>query len=154
MGPEQGGRIGDRVSAARERAFVGRAVERELLRAALAQYPGAPTVLFLHGPGGIGKSSLLRMFALEASKAGRRVVLVDGRTVSPTPEGFAEAAGNLAQGPPAVLLVDTFEYSQGLEEWLREHFLQQLPYGTVVVIAGRNAPDPHWVADHGAACST
>jgi hypothetical protein len=48
-----------------------------------------------------------------------------------------------------VLLVDTFEHCPGLEHWLWEHFLPRLALGSVVVVAGRAAPDPLWVADPG-----
>ncbi|MFK0252808.1 ATP-binding protein [Streptomyces sp. NPDC090445] len=104
---------------------------------------------YLFGPGGIGKSTLLRRFAREAHRAGRTVVEVDGRTVDPTPEGFAAAAGPAVRTPGVVLLVDTFERCQGLEGWLWERYLPQLPAGAVVVVAGRNAPDPRWATDPG-----
>ncbi|MGW3150954.1 ATP-binding protein [Streptomyces sp. NPDC001177] len=139
--------LGSRLVAARDRAFVGRVTERELFRSALAEASGASAVLYLHGPGGIGKSALLRQLAQEAREAGRLVVEVDGRTVPPTPEDFAAAAWMAVGEPGAVLLIDTFERCQGLEGWLRERFLPQLPLGAVVVIAGRQPPDPLWVSD-------
>ncbi|MGP4048446.1 ATP-binding protein [Streptomyces sp. 2A115] len=144
-----GGSLGDLVVAARDRAFAGRVAERALFRSALAGEPGGAPVLFLHGPGGIGKSTLLRRFAREARESGRLVVEVDGRTVPATPEDFEVAAGKATGVPGAVLLVDTFEHCQGLEHWLWEQFLPRLPLGAVVVVAGRAAPDPRWVADPG-----
>jgi hypothetical protein len=144
-----GGTLGDRVAAARDRAFVGRAVERALFRSVLAGDPAGASVVYLHGPGGIGKSTLLRRFALEAREAGRLVVEVDGRTVVATPQDFEYVAGEATGERGAVLLVDAFEYCQGLELWLWEQFLPRLPLGGVVVIAGRVAPDPRWVADPG-----
>src|SRR3954451_22773481 len=144
-----GGSLGDRVVAARDRAFVGRAVERALFRSVLAGDPAGASVVYLHGPGGIGKSALLRRFALDAREAGRLVVEVDGRTVTATPQDFEDVAGKAIGEPGAVLLVDAFEYCQGLEHWLWEQFLPRLPLGGVVVIAGRVGPDPRWVADPG-----
>lgn len=149
MSTADGGSLGGQLIAARERAFVGRSAEQALFRSALAGDPGAAPVLYLHGPGGIGKSALLRRFAQEARGAGRLVVEVDGRTVSPTPEGFTEAAAKAVAEPGAVLLVDTFELCQGLEGWLWEQFLPRLPLGAVVVVSGRQAPDPAWVSDPG-----
>ncbi|MFF3226123.1 ATP-binding protein [Nocardia suismassiliense] len=137
------------LAAGRDRAFVGRDPELELFRAALAGTATARPVHYLHGPGGIGKSALLRRFAGEARRAGRSVVEVDGRTVTRTPEGFTAAAGIAVQQEGTVLLVDTFEMCQGLEGWLWERFLPQLPVGAIVVIAGRAAPDPLWAADPG-----
>ncbi|MGP4048438.1 ATP-binding protein [Streptomyces sp. 2A115] len=141
--------MGDLVFAARDRAFVGRMAERAVFRSALAGDSHAPSVLYLHGPGGIGKSALLRRFALEAREAGRLVIEVDGRTVAATPEDFEHAAAKAIGEPNTVLLVDTFELCHGLEHWLWEQFLPRLPLGTVVVVAGRAAPDPRWVADPG-----
>ncbi|MEV0221768.1 ATP-binding protein [Streptomyces sp. NPDC050704] len=144
-----GGSLGDLVVAARDRAFAGRVAELALFRSSLAGDPGGSPVLYLHGPGGIGKSTLLRRFAREAREAGRLVVEVDGRTVSATPEDFEEAAGKAIGEPESVLLVDTFEHCQGLEHWLWENFLPRLPLGAIAIVAGRAAPDPRWVADPG-----
>lgn len=149
MSLEQRGSFAGRLTAARERLFVGRAVEQALFRGALDERPGAAPVHYLHGPGGIGKSALLRRFAQEARRAGRLVVEVDGRTVPPTPEDFTAAAKDAVSEPGAVLLVDTFEHCQGLEGWLWEQFLPGMPVGVVVVVAGRVPPDARWVSDPG-----
>ncbi|MFE9438859.1 ATP-binding protein [Streptomyces sp. NPDC006602] len=149
MNMGDGRSLGALVVGARDRAFVGRAAERALFRSALDEDPGSSPVLYLQGPSGIGKSTLLRRFALEAREAGRLVVEVDGRTVPATPEDFEHAAEKATAEPGSVLLVDTFEHCQGLEHWLWEHFLPRLPLGSVVVVAGRAAPDPLWVADPG-----
>ncbi len=141
--------IGESLAAGRERAFVGRHAELALFRTALAGDPGACTVQYLHGPGGIGKSMLLRRFAMEARAAGRPVVEVDGRTITPTPEGFAQAAQRAIEAPGAVLLVDTFERCQGLEGWLWDHFLPKVPVDNRIVIAGRLPPDPVMTSDPG-----
>ncbi|RSM73259.1 ATP-binding protein [Actinoplanes sp. ATCC 53533] len=144
-----GGAIADTMTRSRDRAFVGRATELARFRAALDGAAGARSVHYLHGPGGIGKSALLRRFARDARAAGRTVVEVDGRTVDPTPEGFQEAIGAALTDPALVLLVDTFERCQGLEGWLWERFLPQLPAGAIAVVAGRTAPEPYWTADPG-----
>ncbi|GGT00410.1 MULTISPECIES: AAA family ATPase [Streptomyces] len=140
-------RLSTRLSAAREQAFIGRSHELARFRAALAAGPDAPSVLYVHGPGGVGKSALLRRCADEASAAGRRVVRVDGRRIDPSPTGFALEADAATGAEPAVLLVDAFEHCQGLEDWLRETFLPELPAGSTVVLASRLAPAPHWAHD-------
>ncbi|MFI5975442.1 AAA family ATPase [Streptomyces sp. NPDC051452] len=144
-----GGRLRSRLGAAQDRAFVGRAVETALFRSMLAGEPETAPVLFVHGPGGMGKSTLLRRFAREAGRSGRPVVLVDARTTAPTPEAFQQAAARALELPDAVLLVDTFEVCQGLEGWVWERFLPELPLGAVAVLAGRTPPDARWISDSG-----
>ncbi|MFK4104199.1 ATP-binding protein [Streptomyces sp. NPDC019531] len=143
------GWIGAQVQAARDLAFTGREAELRTFRSALSGAPDAPSVLYLHGPGGVGKSMLLRRFATEARTAGREVVEVDGRIIEPTPEAFEKEAEAVFGGDRAVLLIDTFECCQRLERWLRDRFLIRLPAGAVVVIAGRQAPEPGWTSDPG-----
>ncbi|MEV4019950.1 ATP-binding protein [Nonomuraea angiospora] len=137
------GLLGWRLQAARETAFVGREEELAVFNAAL--YGGGCSVLYVHGPGGIGKSALLRRFAHEAAVAGRPVSMVDARMLEPA----ASEAELVLCDADAVLLVDDFERIQGLEGWLRERFLPRLPMGALVVIAGRNPPDMRWQADPG-----
>jgi hypothetical protein len=139
--------LGQRLKQTRERFFVGRTAELALLRQALAHAPEPFSVLYLHGPGGIGKSTLLRYFGDEATAAGRRVVHVDGRLVSPSPARFENAAATALTDDSAVLLVDSFEYCQGLEDWLRNRFLPRLPESVPVILAGRAVPGPQWRAD-------
>ncbi|MEV0830486.1 ATP-binding protein, partial [Nonomuraea rubra] len=139
--------LGSRLEAAREQAFVGREEEIALFKTAL--YGGGCNVLYVHGPGGIGKSALLRRFAHEATLAGRPVTTLDGRTLEPSPTAFATHAQPAPGHPDPILLIDNFERIQGLETWLRERFLPHLPLTALVVIAGRNPPDIRWQADPG-----
>lgn len=134
---------------ARDEAFVGRTAELAAFQAALAGAPGSHPVWYLYGPGGIGKSMLLRRFAVLARDTGRIVVQVDCTGIDPSPAGFTAAAYAALNGAPAVLLVDTFERCQGLESWLRDRFLPRVPEGVVVVIASQHAPDREWDADLG-----
>jgi ABC-type transport system involved in cytochrome c biogenesis ATPase subunit len=66
-----------RLLAGRLRHFVGRSAELELFRAALAGERSDFAVLYVHGVGGIGKTSLLRRLADDATAAGRPVIWVD-----------------------------------------------------------------------------
>jgi hypothetical protein len=75
----------------------------------LSGAPDAPLVAYLHGPGGIGKSSLVRYAARQAELIGRRVVHVDGRFLDADPRRLEEAAALACAEPGAVLLIDTFE---------------------------------------------
>jgi AAA ATPase domain len=163
------------VDEARSRAFVGRAAELASFDKVLAA--GAPQrVLFLHGPGGIGKTTLLHRFRMRARAAGRPVIVIDGRDVDCTAEGLRAAvdraaarvaaraavdapagAGGRGGGPAgpggglagAVLMLDGYERLGQLDAWIRDELLPSLPDGAVVVLAGRDPPSAPWRIDPG-----
>jgi hypothetical protein len=138
-----------RLAAARDGALVGRESERAVLDRMLSGARDAPLVAYLHGPGGIGKSTLLRYAARQAENAGRRVVHVDGRFLDADPRRIEEAAALACVEPGSVLLIDSFEHCRPLEPWLRDTFLLRLAEGTLVVLASRVAPDAEWSLDPG-----
>jgi hypothetical protein len=153
--------VGDRLRGARRRAFVGRTAELELFRGALED-PEAFSVLWVHGPGGVGKTALLAAMADAAGDAGLDAVRLDMRSIDPAPPAFA-AELSRAMGLPdgaavpdalaglerPVILLDTFELALGLEDWLREEFIPPLPAGAVTVVAGRARPGEAWRRDPG-----
>ncbi len=152
--------IREAVDSLEERLFVGRDRDLETFVRWLEQPAGpAPEILNVHGPGGVGKSALLGAFRRIALRGGRRVVLLDGRSVEPAPEAFLRAAaagpGSRAAGTTAgamarlnrskaLVLVDTFEELEELSRWLQEEFLPDLDTDVRVVIAGRFALGPAW----------
>jgi energy-coupling factor transporter ATP-binding protein EcfA2 len=155
-------RLEHRLAQTRRRRFVGRRAELELFRAALDRDAPDFAVLHLHGPGGMGKTTLLREFAGIAEEAGRVHLLLDGRNVDPSPAGFftglhsalrlppdATPLEALAATPNPVLLIDTYELLQPLDAWLRDSFLPQLPAQALVIVAGRQPPSSAWRADDG-----
>jgi hypothetical protein len=90
-------RLGELVDRERHRGFVGR--DQELASFDEAVSGRSPwRVLFVYGPGGIGKTTLLHEMRTRASAAGRHVVLVDGREVDASPQGFADAVGSGVDG--------------------------------------------------------
>lgn len=139
--------VGERLSRTRERAFIGRAEELSRFGAALAGDPQAPFAFYVVGPGGIGKSALLRCLADRARAAGRPILELDGRFVSRDPADFERAAATFLDVPGTVLFVDTFEHCQWLESWLWQRFLPRAADDALVVLAGRLAPQPQWTAD-------
>lgn len=135
-------RLAERLRAARQQSFVGRRRELTGFRDALAGVPGSYAVLYLHGAGGVGKSTLLRRFADEARDAGRTVLEIDGGAVD-----TAAFETEVAAVEGLVLLIDSFERSRHLEGWMREILLPKLPAGAVAVLAGQEPPDPLWASD-------
>ena len=109
-----------------------RDAELELVAAMLAG-TGATTVLHVHGPGGVGKSTLLRRIAWDAESAGRAVTWTDGRDPD-IPE----------VGPSGVLLLDEVDAvpPDGLAA-----LLGRLPAAAVAVLAGREPPPAVWRTD-------
>lgn len=139
--------VGERLRTARTRAFIGREGELARFDQALAGDPRAPFAFYVYGPGGIGKSALLRCLADRARAGGRPLVELDGRFVSRDPADFERAAGAFLDVPGTVLFVDSFEHCQWLESWLWQNFLPRTADDALVVLAGRHAPQPQWTAD-------
>ncbi|MEZ4698226.1 MAG: ATP-binding protein [Rhodothermales bacterium] len=67
--------------------FVGRDEIREWFRDA-CEGKSRSSVLYVHGPGGVGKTTLIRHLADVARDAGSPCCLVDGRVVPAEPESF------------------------------------------------------------------
>jgi hypothetical protein len=152
--------VADRLHAARRRRFVGRAAELELFRGALEAAEPPFSVLWVHGPGGVGKTMLLDVLAGAARDAGCDPVRLDLRGLEPSPPAFLrglrdafgvpdDPARRLAELRSAVLLLDTFEVAVALEGWLRDEFVPGLPAGVLVVIAGRRPPGEDWRREAG-----
>ena len=141
---------------------MGRGTELELFRGALAASEPPFSVLWIRGPGGVGKTALLGALGEAAADAGVGVVRLDLRAIEPSPPAFmaelGRAVGLPAEAPAqealagrerAVLLLDTFEAAAGLEDWLREQFVPVLPARALVVVASRNGPEAAWRRDPG-----
>jgi hypothetical protein len=143
--------------------FCGR--ERELARLATLFDPTGPLIVLLHGVGGIGKTSLVRVFERESAARGRQVRLLDCRGVEPFPPGFlgaigtslgmelrtvSEAAAALgALAEPAVFALDNYEAMRLLDGWLRTEFLPALPISARFIIMGRSLATAPWIAAPG-----
>lgn len=153
--------LADRLAASHRLRFVGRHEERALFSSTLDETGFPFALLHVHGPGGIGKSTLLRSFAEIADAHGVRPLLLDGRDLDPSPAGFLAVLGAVLQSPLAddpvaalaerrsVLLIDTFERLNPLDGWLRETFLPRLSEEVLVVFAGRQPLSAPWRLDPG-----
>jgi Transcriptional regulatory protein, C terminal/AAA ATPase domain len=143
--------------------FVGRAEELCILLNALDQ--GGPSVVFVHGIGGIGKSSLLDAFATQARAGGTTVLRLDCRTIEPSQPGFLhelglatggdattveEAADRLGSlGSRVVLALDAYEVFRFMDTWLRQVFVPALGENVRLVLSGREAPVVAWLSAWG-----
>jgi hypothetical protein len=126
--------------------FVGRQAELEAMTE-LFSPGGAVRVVHVHGPGGIGKSALLREVARRGSNAGWVPRRIDGRELEPTRAALAEALLEIETEPRPLLLIDTYELISGLDGLLRRETLRALPGEARVVFASRRPPDPGWSQD-------
>src|SRR5215207_9533018 len=80
--------VADRLRGARRQRFVGRAAEIELFRGALSSAEPPFSVLWFHGPGGVGKTTLLGALAEAAEGEGFAPVRIDLRAIEPSPVAF------------------------------------------------------------------
>jgi len=145
--------LAERASA----GFVGR--ERELRLLAECADGRGPVLAWIHGPAGIGKSSLLQEFSARATASGTSIIRLDCRFIEPTPEGFLlelqrvlnrpvstidAVNGALSSFTRPVLVFDSYEVLRLLDGWMRQVFFPALKETIRVVICGRYAPTPHW----------
>lgn len=161
--------IDEEIKRRERRFFVGR--RRELARFAESLAPPSPGRIFnVFGPGGIGKSYLLREMHRTARDHGAVSVFVDGDDMEPTVRSFLAnvtfameeaglpagqggggAAGKVyrclhraAESSRLVFFIDTYEKLSNLDHWIRERFVRNLPGTTVLVIAGQTPLRGEW----------
>ncbi len=136
-------------------AIMGRRREmRRFLRWLRGEAGSGRPILNVHGPGGVGKSTLLDAFQAAAAGEGVRWFLVDlagGAFTDRLRDILSElhTLGGEAAGAAAavrgtgrrvarvVLALDSYEEAGPLEHWVREAVLARLPPGARTVIAGR-----------------
>jgi len=136
-------RLSDRIAERETQRFVGRDGELAVLNGLFADDPPY-SVVHVHGPGGIGKSTLLRQAAAEGERCGWTAYWVEGRDLLPTPEALMAALEPALADPRPLVLLDTFELMSATGIYLRDRLLPGLPAEGAVIIAGRTPPDPGW----------
>ncbi|MGH3468125.1 MAG: AAA family ATPase, partial [Thermocrispum sp.] len=150
--------MGAALARRRRGVIIGRTPELELFRAALDGADTGWSVLAVHGPGGIGKTTLLAGLAELAATGGAALARLDGRELGPSTESvttalqavgvdFEDDDGPITAGARLVVLVDGYEQLQPLDDWFRTSLLPRLPADALTVLAGRDAPGPAWRAD-------
>lgn len=129
-----------RLSAERNRRFVGRERELELFLDAIASRELPFHILHVFGPGGVGKTTLMQQFLRFCEQSKISTIYVEARNIGSAPESFVSTLRSLmglneSDSPLDVLaqrqerhviLIDTYEAITQLDEWLREVFLPHL----------------------------
>ena len=130
--------------AARDAArFVGRAEELARLEGLVGEDPPVSVVL-LHGPGGVGKSALMRELARRVRAHGVTPVEIEARGIAPLTEELDRALEPAMTARRPLVLLDSWERLAVLDAHLRRHLLPRLPADALVVIASRDAPGRSW----------
>jgi hypothetical protein len=132
----------DAADAADAQGFVGRSAELAAVDELLD--PSTPSrILYIHGPGGIGKSALLRAARRRALAAGLRATALDARAL-PIDLDLVRARVLDAAANADVLLIDEADALGSALPPLRDALLDALPSTSRLVLAGRAAPQPSW----------
>lgn len=139
--------------------FVGRRDEKAgLLRLLETE---SELVVQIHGPAGVGKSTLLRAFTDEAARRGATVVPLECTLIEPTERGFLHELGSATGdelvdvgeaalrleglGDRVIITLDTYEVLRLLDTWLRQTLLPALGDQVRFVLAGRQPPVSTWL---------
>ena len=139
-------RLRDRALRLDADRFVGR-VEALSAFDQLVDPSGEARLLFVHGPGGVGKSALLRELRRRAGSQGMTVAAFDGRALPTAADLLASAIAPDADSNRPLVVVDEVEaLGIGLPA-LRQLLLDALRDDARVVLAGRVRPDRAWLAD-------
>ena len=152
------GRLRERLSENLSRRFVGRDAEITVFYELLNR-SGQAALLWVYGPGGVGKSTLLHRLGQLASDKGMPVLFPDARDLPPTREGVVQglrqalepAIASVEDGEQRwVILLDTCEhFSEAEASAVRTEVLSQLPATSLIVMAARARPGLAWFTDPG-----
>jgi ATPase family associated with various cellular activities (AAA) len=154
-------KLADILRSARQQYFTGRDKEIQLFKS-MVQAPQLPAfLLYLHGPGGQGKTTLAKAYMDICLQEGIPYIHADGRDINASPTHFISALQNLLQTEgdvfealqqtdgKRVLFIDTYEKLNPIDDWMRQTFLPQMPENVLTVISGRKAPAKNWLLDNG-----
>src|SRR5687768_4752288 len=86
-------RLADHLSRARQRHVVGRSDELVLFKTSVTASELPFYVLYIFGPDGIGKTTLLGEFSMLCEQLHITASTIDARAVDPTPEASLAALG-------------------------------------------------------------
>ena len=133
----------ERVADRDAESFVGRGAELDVFERVLGGDDRA-RVVFVHGPGGMGKSTLLREVVRRARRRGYDAIWVDGREVAPFPQQIESMVAEITDARPAIVVFDSYELIASLDGSLRDVIVPDLPDATVIVFVSRQPPARGW----------
>ncbi|ARA94715.1 hypothetical protein AWN76_017180 [Rhodothermaceae bacterium RA] len=157
------GQLADYLKTVQQQLFVGRGDEKALFREAITAEEMPFHVLYVWGPGGVGKTALTLMFREISRACGVPFFRLDARDLEPTAGAFIDALEQtLGQGRTRrslsdvavqtkrlVLVIDTYEMLEPLDRWICEDFLPTVPDNVFLVLSGRNQRSAEWRAHLG-----
>lgn len=135
--------LGSRLVRRDRERLIGRREELAAVDGLFAADPSA-NVVFVHGPGGIGKSTLMREIARRGEARGWRPIRVEGRELPPMPDELAGALEPALRERRPLVLLESFEFIAAIAGFMRRELLPSLPALAIVVIASREPPDRGW----------
>jgi AAA ATPase domain len=137
--------LGRRLVDRDQARFVGRRRELDLFDRSFVDDPPVNVVL-VHGPAGIGKSTLLREVVRRGERCGWRPRWIEGRDLLPLPDALEDALTGAREEERPLIVVDSYERMTALGGYLRRSVLPSLPERAIVVVAGRAVPEASWFA--------
>jgi hypothetical protein len=117
----------------------GREAELAFLDGALSAGPAA---VWVHGPLGIGRSTLVRDW-VESTQA--PILWIDGELLPPSPEVLQQALSRVAESAAPIVVVDNVEALGALTAWLQREGLRKLPTDARLVVIAKRPPDARWL---------
>jgi hypothetical protein len=154
-------KLADILSITRRQYFTGRDKELQIFKTIVQASQLSCFLLYLHGPGGQGKTTLVKEYTDFCREQAVSFIHVDGRDINAAPQNFITALQEQLQTKEdifialqktdsrMVLLVDTYEKLTPIDDWMRQEFLPQMPDNVLTVLSGRKAPSKNWVLDNG-----
>ena len=154
--------ISSRIDSLRHTRFIGREAERDLFIDALQVDRLTFHLLFIYGPGGIGKTELINEFISICRLSQIMPIYMDSRNIEPAPLSFlanlAMKLGSKDEDPIQlmassknrfVVFVDAYDTMVPIDSWFRENLLPQLSENVMLVFSSQNTPAAAWFTDPG-----
>ena len=102
-------------------------------------------VLFVSGPGGIGKSSLVRNLAREAADTGWSTHWIDGREIGVDPDSIDRQIDIAIDAARPFVVLDTYERLEILGGHIRTRLLE-LPSTAAICVVSRKRAESGWLS--------